>query len=112
MPTLNISQLPKCKGKLLTPKGGVRECPVHKSDCLETDWIPPEGIDPQLREFQCTARGLEHAIYNRKITHFRQKEANIRTPLKASFSCIFCAEYLPNKKSLEEHILIKHSGSK
>lgn len=29
-------------------------CPDCLSPCKSTDWRPQEGIDPNMREFQCT----------------------------------------------------------
>lgn len=47
------------------------KCPVHLNTTMElTDWKPPPGLDPELRQFECPVchrlsykkpRGLEGA---------------------------------------------------
>jgi len=49
------------KGEALEKNGCVAKCPVHGCMGKETDWLPPVGISPFLREFKCN-RG-RHAFY-------------------------------------------------
>lgn len=62
---MDETQLPDCKGSTIDG-GGTRECPAHRlCDGEITDWMPPLGLSPDLREYRCSVNG--HAFYiNRK----------------------------------------------
>ena len=53
------------KGKAVMEKGGMhRKCPIHPLvHGKQTNWSPPSGLDPNLREFWCDVYGEEHAFY-------------------------------------------------
>jgi hypothetical protein len=55
-----LTPLQTAQGKAI-PKGTTRVCPIHYVHGRITDWKPPSGLDPLLREFKC---GLgQHAFY-------------------------------------------------
>jgi len=61
------SQYPKAKGKIAYNETGrghsriKRRCPVHHCAGYQTDWRPPLGMDPNLREYECLVG--KHAFY-------------------------------------------------
>jgi len=55
-----LTPLQKAQGKI-EKKGLRRECPVHHVFGRITDWAPPPGIDPNMKEFQCPIS--KHAFY-------------------------------------------------
>jgi hypothetical protein len=55
-----LTPLQTAQGKL-QPKGKQELCPIHHIKGRITNWQPPSGIDPLLREFQCPIR--KHAFY-------------------------------------------------
>lgn len=64
-----LTPLQKIQGKPI-PKGAQAKCPIHEMNGRITDWKPPSGIDPLLREFRCNIN--QHAFYMR-IKHDNRK---------------------------------------
>lgn len=61
LPKPSRVSLEPVRGEALEENGRVAKCPVHRCMGKETDWLPPVGISPFLREFRCN-RG-RHAFY-------------------------------------------------
>lgn len=47
--------VPLGQGKKL--KSRVEKCPDCLELCLQADWLAPSGIDPHLKQFNCTRCG-------------------------------------------------------
>lgn len=52
-------------------------CPNCKGLAMKTQWIPPEGIDPFLVEYQCLSCKVK--FYGRRVS--TKKEGGIRIPI-------------------------------
>ena len=54
---------PKAMGKVIEKdrRKIKKRCPVHHCDGYRTDWTPPHGIDPLMREYRCPVGG--HGFY-------------------------------------------------
>jgi len=66
-----LTPLQKAQGKIV-PKGNQRDCPIHHTNGRVTDWKPPSGLGPLLREFKCYING--HAFYE-IVRHRKDKHA-------------------------------------